>query len=276
MLRGGRQRIHGCVWAALLLPCTWGLFMPLLIAYPLARSARNRARRIFPARAHRRIEDPEVMRVQKARAWSAGVMSLLILAAYGKPGDVTEAQEQFFMRLTVTPWLLLLTAPVVVALLFRWAPPHVRHAMRPQVRRAGRSALCYFGALFLIPLLGWATIQAMPWTVAHVRSPLLQAPAVAAMFIPMTWFVLFVAFASRPAVRSAFNTSEVHAALPALLTGVLVWEFMIIGLFAGGLPPGPPWIQTATVIGGPASVTAIAWWEIRRLRTRHGVVLRGY
>ncbi|MGW0709466.1 hypothetical protein ACWD4G_26510 [Streptomyces sp. NPDC002643] len=43
-----------------------------------------------------------------------------------------------------------------------------------------------------------------------------------------------------PAVRGGFNTAEVNAAL----------------------------------LSGPASVTAVAYWEINRPRTRHGVVLR--
>ncbi|MFD0429565.1 hypothetical protein ACFQ60_23475 [Streptomyces zhihengii] len=35
------------------------------------------------------------------------------------------------MRLAITPWLLLLTAPLVITLLFRMAPP----AARPNMRR---------------------------------------------------------------------------------------------------------------------------------------------
>ncbi|WP_265584736.1 hypothetical protein [Streptomyces justiciae] len=37
----------------------------------------------------------------------------------------------------------------------------------------------------------------------------------------------------------------------------------------------PPLISRLAFLGGPASVTALAWWEIRRPRTRHGVLLRG-
>lgn len=65
-----------------------------------------------------------------------------------------------------------------------------------------------------------------------------------------------------------------HAALPALLTGLLVWEFAAISPATGGMPPGPPLIQILALLGGPASVTAVAWWEIGRLRDRHGVRLR--
>ncbi|MEU2248057.1 hypothetical protein [Streptomyces sp. NPDC019224] len=275
LLRGGRQRVHGCVWALVLLPCTWAMTLPLLAGYPLARSARRRARMVFPVRG-RRINDPDVMRVQRARAWTAAVSSVLILIVYGKPGDMAEAQEQYLIRLMATPWLLLLSAPAVIALVFRWASPAQRAAMRPHLRTARRSALWYVGAFSLIPLLAllctWVLMVSD--SSAGDMNPFLVLPLMFAAYVPMLWVFLFVAFASGPAVRSAFNTSEVHAALPALLTGVLVWEFMIIGLIAGGPPPGPVPVQLLALVGGPASVSALAWWEIHRLRVHHGVVLR--
>jgi len=95
------------------------------------------------------------------------------------------------------------------------------------------------------------------------------------LMVPLQWLLFFLAFATGPAVRSGFNSAEVHAALPALLTGVLVWEFAIISLAAGGPPPGPPLVSLLAFVGGPASVCAVAWWEVHRLRTRHGVRLRG-
>ncbi|MEU7580320.1 hypothetical protein AB0B50_22290 [Streptomyces sp. NPDC041068] len=82
-------------------------------------------------------------------------------------------------------------------------------------------------------------------------------------------------FSSGTVVRTAFNTTRVHAALPALLAGVLVWELAIINLAMAGPPPGPPLIQVGALIGGPLSVTAVAWWELDRLRTRYGVALGG-
>ncbi|WP_327321053.1 hypothetical protein [Streptomyces sp. NBC_01235] len=43
----------------------------------------------------------------------------------------------------------------------------------------------------------------------------------------------------------------------------------------GAPPPGPPLVQVCSESGGPASVTAVVWWEARRLRSRYGVSLRG-
>ncbi len=261
-------RLHGCLWAMAAM-CAWPMVVGLLVGYPLARSARRPARRIFPSRSRHRPLDDDVTRVQRRRAWTATLMSLLILAVYGKPEDVDQAQQQFMMRLTVTPWLLLLSAPVVVAALFRWSSPDARRAMRAPLRTSGKSALWYVGAFTAVPLLGGAVY----YTRTHLeRDMSLWAPL--ALLVPLLWVLLFIVFATGPAVRSAFNTVDVHPALPALLTGALVWEFSAINLAVGGLPPGPPLVQLAALVGGPASVTAVAWWEIHRLRVRHGVRLR--
>jgi hypothetical protein len=275
LLRAGRPRIHGCAWALLLFPCTWSVVLPLLAGYSFVRSARRRAHALFPPRGERRIEDPQVTRLQKARAWTAIAMSLLLLAAYGKPEDIGEAQEQYMMRLVITPPLLLLSAPVVIAVLFRWASPEARARMRPRMRAAGRSALWYVGAVTAVPLL----IATMAWAdrgTSSTAQTWSDFPWLAlAATIPCFWLLFFLGFATGPAIRTGFNSAGLHAALPALLTGVLVWEFAVISLAAGGLPPGPPLIKVLAFLGGPASVTAVAWWEIHRLRTRYGVALRG-
>lgn len=261
-------RLHGCLWV-LAAMCAWPMVVGLLVGYPLARSARRPARRIFPSRSRHRPPDDDVTRLQRRRAWTATLMSLLILAVYGKPEDVDQAQQQFMMRLTISPWLLLLSAPVVVAALFRWSSPDARRAMRAPLRTAGRSAVWYVGAFTTVPLL----CGAIYYTRVHL-APDMNLWSPLALLVPLLWVLLFIVFATGPAVRSAFNTVDVHPALPALLTGALVWEFSAINLAVGGLPPGPPPVQLAALVGGPASVTAVAWWEIRRLRTRHGVRLR--
>ncbi|MEV0118452.1 hypothetical protein AB0H77_35275 [Streptomyces sp. NPDC050844] len=92
---------------------------------------------------------------------------------------------------------------------------------------------------------------------------------------PFWWVIFFLCFATGPALRHAFNLSALHAALPALVTTVLVWVLAFRGLSSGGLPPGPAALSVCVFLGGPVSVTALAWWEIHRLRRRHGVRWRG-
>ncbi|MEU1281723.1 hypothetical protein [Streptomyces sp. NPDC005805] len=262
-------RVSGCYLLPLLICCVPGLL--LLFAYPVARSARTQSRRKFPSELHRRIHDPQVWKVQRTRAWIALAASLLILTAYGTDQDWAEVQDQYLLRLAITPWLLLLTAPLVIVLLFRLAPSAARPGMRSRLRRPVRMVLWYFGAFTLVPVM-FALVMAVgdyfqgkPW------SPFLSL----ALLYPVLWMLCFVGFGSPTMVRTAFGTSEVHAALPALLTGVLVWELAVINLVTAGMPPGPPLIQILAVFCGPLSVTAVAYWEIDRLRVRHGVRLRG-
>ncbi|AZP23610.1 hypothetical protein EJC51_37535 [Streptomyces aquilus] len=271
LLRSGRQRMHGCAWLFLLLPCTWFVVPGLMVAYVFARSARVRAHRLFPPRAHRLYHDPQVTRLQKARALSAAAMTLALLVAYGKPEDFGEVEQQYVIRLMVTPPLLLLSAPLVIAVVYRWAPPHARPYMGQRVRAAGKAALWYVGAVTAISLI-ISIFALLEWKgLATDDVPWLVIPFMVSLF----WLLFFLAFATGPAVRSGFNSAEVHAALPALLTCVLVWEFAIISLAAGGPPPGPPLVSVLAFVGGPASVCAVAWWEVHRLQTRHGVRLRG-
>lgn len=273
LLRRRQGTMSGCMWLVVLVPCTWFTFLPLVLGYSFARSARIRAHRLFP-HTHRAVDDRRVTRVQKARAWTAAAMSLLLLAIYGKPEDVAEAQEQYMLRLVITPFLLLLSAPVVIAVLFRWASAETRSAMRMRVRAALRSVRWYVGAVMAVPLLGGMIIMLGRDQASSSGSPGAAPWLIVAAALPLAWLLFFLGFATGPAIRTGFNTAAVHAALPALLTGTLVWEFAAVSLLAGGLPPGPPLIQALAVIGGPASVTAVVRWELSRLRTLYGVTLR--
>ncbi|MFI6102575.1 hypothetical protein [Streptomyces sp. NPDC051310] len=268
-LLGIIRRIPGCIWG-LVLCCGWP-FLVLLLTYPLARSARRASLRVFPVDRARRLLDPDLVLLQKVRAGLALAASFAILAVWGTSEDWADAQDQFTLRLMTTPWLLLLTAPLVLAVLFRFAPPAARPGMWSRLRPARRAVLCYFGAFTAVPALLLAMFALYREFPGSVPVGLL----VVALLAPVLWLVFFVVLSSPTAVRTAFHTTQVHAALPALLTGVLVWEFAALNLAIAELPPGPPLVQVGALLGGPASVTALAWWEIRRLRTRFGVSLRG-
>ncbi|MFF3735683.1 hypothetical protein ACFYXM_36930 [Streptomyces sp. NPDC002476] len=281
VLRGRQEQIHPGMWLVLLLPCLWWLTVPLLAGYQLARTARRMARRIFPGHPEGRIEDPEILRVQRVRAWTALTMSGVLLAVFGGWQDVSEAQQQFTQRLFLAPWVALLSAVVVVALLFWAARPAARRAMRTHLWPAARSALWYFAAWTLLPLLFMAAFKGMSLLPSNFTGLPGLLLLVSMMFVcfalwtPFWWVIYFLCFTSGPALRHAFNLPALHAALPALVTSVLVWVIAFLGLSAGGLPPGPVPLAVCAFLGGPVSVTALAWWEIHRLRRRHGVRLRG-
>lgn len=262
-----RVRLHGCAWALMLL-CLWPFLLPVLW-YPLARAAARQAHRRFPVEAYPRVVDPFMKRVQDVRAWTALAASSLIFFVYGADQDLGDLQAQYLLRVTTTPWLVLLTAPLIILVVFRLAPPSARPRMRSHLASSGRAALWYFGAFTAVPLL-FAGMTVLSETYQSSLRPLLMI----ALLVPVVWLLFYVIFSSLTLVPSVFGLSRVHSALPALVTGVLVWELAAVSLAFSGLPPGPLPVQLAAVIGGPASVTAVAWWELTRLRERYGVTFR--
>ncbi|WP_345593083.1 hypothetical protein [Streptomyces marokkonensis] len=210
-----------------------------------------------------------MLKVQRARAWVALAMSGGLLALYG---GVWDAWDQALQRLYLAPWLALASAVLVAAVLYWAARRERRLLMRAQFRSAGLPILGYIGAWVLVPVLFVAALMAMeallPHTITASTIFLLYVP-VLALWAPFWWIVYFLYFASGPAVRNAFSLSAVHAALPALATCAAVWVFALVSWAAGGLPPGPEALAVCAVLGGPASVTALAWWEIHRLRHQH-------
>ncbi|WP_240649148.1 hypothetical protein [Streptomyces sp. Z26] len=255
----------------LLVPCLWWLTGVLVIAYQVARSARRIARRVFPTRPVGRIEDHTVLRVQRVRAWVALAMSGALLAAYGGASD---AWRQLMQRLYLAPWLALASAVLVAAVLYGAARPGRRLLMRAHFRSAGLSILKYVGAWALLPLLFGAAFTGMdvlmPHSVTETTLPVVYVLALA-YWSPFWWIVYFLCFASGPALRNGFNLSAMHAALPALATSGAVWVFALVCRITAGPPPGPEALASCIPFCGPVSVTALAWWEIHRLRHRHGM-----
>ncbi|WP_406862706.1 hypothetical protein ABZO31_20685 [Streptomyces sp. HUAS MG47] len=75
-------------------------------------------------------------------------------------------------------------------------------------------------------------------------------------------------------VLTCFRTMDVHPLLPPLLSPLLVWSLFAFQLYSGPDVAAPPVVLYSFMLGGPLSVTALSVWEVRRLRTLHGITLR--
>ncbi|MFD7625572.1 hypothetical protein ACFV7Q_05910 [Streptomyces sp. NPDC059851] len=115
----------------------------------------------------------------------------------------------------------------------------------------GRGILCSLFS-FITLIIGW-----------------LLALVVLIVSIPYTIIAAYVC------VASCFRASDVHQLLPALLSPLLVWSLFAFQLFNGPDVAAPPEVLYTFLLGGPLSVTALSAWEVRRLRTRYGITLRG-
>ncbi|MEV4504647.1 hypothetical protein [Streptomyces klenkii] len=85
---------------------------------------------------------------------------------------------------------------------------------------------------------------------------------------------VYTLLATYACVFTCFMARDVHQLLPALISPLLVWSLFAFQMFNGPDVAAPPHVLYTFMLGGPLSVTALSVWEVRRLRTRHGITLR--
>ncbi|MGK5732422.1 hypothetical protein [Streptomyces sp. URMC 124] len=241
----------------------------------LISNARTRAAGIFAASSPGRVTDQVIGRVQKARAITGAVTTLLLISVYGVDGGWSAVFEDGFTKLFLAPLVLILVGPLVIAGFIWYVPAQHRPVLRSRLRYPLRAIGWYLG-IPLGTIAGYAVLALL----LKALQGIFVVQAVISLFVlivvvPFTiWAAAFLVFSSGAAARYAFNTADVHAALPAVLTAVLVWVLNIVQL-GDGLPNGPLVVQIAAFLGGPLSVTAVSVWELHVLRTRYGVRVRG-
>ncbi|MGW2226887.1 hypothetical protein [Streptomyces formicae] len=255
-----RRRRLGCA----------GLFVSPLI--PVIRSSRRHAESIFNRPGGGRVEDRIVSRVQLWRAIVGAAASFGLIYAYGADDGWSGVANDGVVKLLLAPILLMITGPLAVLAFIGLAPAAQRPVLRSRLRAPLKAVGWYVGifAGTVGVLIGAALLLKQNY------GTLLNGLVALALLIGLIWLLPFMLFSSAYAARYAFNTANVHAALPAALTVVLVWELTVCSIaLDGGLPHGPPAAQLCAVLGGPLSVTAVALWELHRMRTRYGVRVRG-
>ncbi|MEU8483253.1 hypothetical protein [Streptomyces sp. NPDC048641] len=245
----------------------------LNIISAIIHSAHRVATRLFVQDGGVRINDPLVVRVQIFRS-VLGLLATLALAFYYGKGEQAwhGAAEDGFGNLLITPVLLIVTGPLVVLGFILYAPPHLRSALRARLKGPLKTVAWYVGSVAV-----FVTVCVVAINSGYLDKLPKWAAAVSALVVltVIVWGLPFLFFASLYSAKTAFNTAHVHPMLPAVLTAVLVWAVAVFNLIDQGMPKGPVAAQLCSLLGGPLSVTAVALWELRRMRTRHGVVLRG-
>ncbi|EXU69846.1 membrane protein [Streptomyces sp. PRh5] len=246
-------------------------FLSFLI--PLLRLAHRPARKLFDQDGGGRVHDPVVDRVQITRTVLGVLATLALYYMYGSDGDLEDQASESAAQLIVTPVLLLIAGPVVIALFIRYAPAQRRRLLRSRLSVPAKTVGWYVLTVAVLAATLWA-ISANPGMLEGLHGVWLFVAAVPALVLVL-WGLPFFFLASAYVARSAFNTAYVHAALPAVLTVVMVWIIAVFNATGSGMPNGPLWAQLCSLFGGPLSVTGLSLWELHRLRTRHGVTIRG-
>ncbi|AGP59618.1 hypothetical protein [Streptomyces rapamycinicus] len=246
-------------------------FLSFLI--PLLRLAHRPARKLFDQDGGGRVHDPVVDRVQITRTVLGVLATLALYYVYGSDGDLEDQASESAAQLIVTPVLLLIAGPVVIALFIRYAPAERRRLLRSRLSVPAKTVGWYVLTVAVLAATLWG-VSANPGVLEGLHGVWLFVAAVPALVFVL-WGLPFFFLASAYVARSAFNTAYVHAALPAVLTVVMVWIIAVFNVTGSGMPNGPMWAQFCSLFGGPLSVTGLSLWELYRLRTLHGVTIRG-
>ncbi|MET9604080.1 hypothetical protein ABZZ17_03330 [Streptomyces sp. NPDC006512] len=230
------------------------------------------ARAVFTPSRPDRVHDPVVKRAQVIRTVIGLVAITWMMLSYGLAADADAVVHDRFDQIRTTLIVLAVTFPIAVAAFVIAARPPNRRLFLRRVGKPAGALLALVVALAvprLITGLGYVDAET-DWTASAGRVVLLFA-----LGAFLLWLAPFVLYGIAQSLVHVFRTADLHETVPPLLATLLVWEVALFDLFRGAYDGVPPGVRLAFVLGAPLTVTAVAMWELRRLRTRHGITLRG-
>ncbi|MBO8191069.1 hypothetical protein ITI46_05060 [Streptomyces oryzae] len=224
-----------------------------------------------------RVEDPAVLKIQVLRMVVGLAAMVWILVSYQIASDAKSLAMQRADQVVMSATLLAATFPVVVGVFIVGSRPHTR---RLYLRRALKPlgallALCGTLLYFVLATSGVLTggpFGQMPEDPS--RADYMRLMYEVFLALVMVWGLVFVFYGAALALVHVFRTADIHEVLPPIIAIVLVWELAISDLVSNTYDGVPASVRIAAVFGGPLSVTAVSLWELRRLKTRHGLTLR--
>ncbi|MEV3970303.1 hypothetical protein AB0K68_19475 [Streptomyces sp. NPDC050698] len=231
-------------------------------------------RAVFTPSRPDRVHDPAVKRVQVLRTILGLVAISWMLLSYGPASDADAVLDDRFAQIRTTLIVLGVTFPVAVAVFIAAARPPNRRVFLRRVAKPAGAMLALVVTLAvprLITGLGYVD-EKTDWTASAGRVLLLFA-----LGAFLLWLAPFALYGIAQSLVHVFRTADLHETVPPLLAMLLVWEVALFDMFRGTYDSDsvPLGVRVAFVLGAPLSVTAVSMWELRRLRTRHGISVRG-
>ncbi|WP_312866529.1 hypothetical protein [Streptomyces boluensis] len=232
------------------------------------RNPLHAAQRVFrPARPDR-VEDRTVGRLQLWRTLLGLAVWLWLTVTYGVFSDVSDAEAAISDR-TDQSWnsalVLICTFPVVVGAFVAAARGDLR---RQYLRRALRplgAIAALIASMAMFPLAMAPEIEGFrDW---------IGLPGKIAIGVGCLWAVGFALYGIGLSLVHVFRTADIHELLPPALATTLVWEMALLDVVTDAYSQVPPLARAVFIMGAPLTVTALSYWEVRRLR-RHGIGLR--
>ncbi|KJY34247.1 hypothetical protein VR44_12290 [Streptomyces katrae] len=181
--------------------------------------------------------------------------------------DVKAAADDRFGQSWSSVLVLVCTFPVVVGAFVAAARGPLRGLYLRRALRPLGSVLAVMASMATFPL-------AMAPESAGLREAV-GLPGKIVIGVLCFWSLGFALYGIGLSLVHVFRTADIHEVLPPLLAGVLVWEMALLDVVTGAYPQVPAAVRTVFILGAPVTVTALSWWELRRLGRRHGLTVRG-
>ncbi|MFB8755703.1 hypothetical protein [Streptomyces nigra] len=233
------------------------------------------ARRVFTPSRPGIVSDPEVARMRRIRTWVGVAAFLWMSYTYKLSTKISDTASDQVDKSWTSALALAATLPVLVGVLYGLAAPEAR---RDLLRRAGRCfgaivAMMAAASVFPVIVLSGFFEGEEPLVEGHFTAT--KGLMLAVLLLVTFWVLPFVVWGVGLAVQHVFRTADIHETVPPLLIMALAWEMALIDVFTGAHEGVPTVVRYVFILGSPLSVTAVGLWELRRLRVRYGLGMRG-
>ncbi|SER69424.1 hypothetical protein SAMN04487983_102096 [Streptomyces sp. yr375] len=228
-------------------------------------------RKVFRPSRPGRVDDPVVARMQKIRTGVGLAAVVWVVVSYQLARSVGDFANDRVNQSWNNVLVLSVTFPVVVGVLIGVARPPARQELLRRAVKPFGSVVAIIAAVGVFPvfvLTGFADGR-------FATNPVTTAVTVLVMLLAVGWILPFVVYGIGLSLVHVFRTADIHETVPPLLALVLVWEMALLDLVTGAYEGAPVPVRIGLVLGAPLSVTAVALWELRRLRVGYGLTLRG-
>ncbi|MFG2211000.1 hypothetical protein [Streptomyces sp. NPDC048638] len=239
---------------------------PRLLMLPFALAARA----FRPARPGR-LTDGTIEAFQLARTTIGIAATIWMIYAYPMQQSMSSFAKDKLAEIFISTGVLIVAGPLALVLFVAAAraPGRAVYVRRLSGPMAGFAALSasVLTLFFLLQNNGGARL-----------APQLGAFQILFLLVALAAVLFAVPFGLASAVlcvHYVFRTSDVHEVLPPLLSPLLVWVMFGFQLAGGSPVVAPPAVQLLFLVGPPVSVTLLSLLELRTLRTKFGVTIRG-
>ncbi|WP_159046205.1 hypothetical protein [Streptomyces sp. MMG1121] len=202
--------------------------------------------------------DPSVEQLKRIRV-AAGTVAAVGVYTFVEGGF---AFSEMLQNLLVASGVLLLVTPLTVGImLWIWRRGGSLRPLRPALLKALGLLLTFVGSVV-------ATVLLLQNNTA-LGGGLLVIPL---GFLAL-WLVWFVGAGALRVTGNFFGTAAVHRCLPPLLAIVTTWLMALPDLLTGDLHGLGLRLGILFILGAPVTVTAIALFEMARLKRDHAIRL---